>query len=312
MATTTKKTTTKAKTKTTKSTKVKSAAKKTSANKSSAAKTAAPKAAVKATVTNKASTVKKPNVTLQKLRSLHMAAAGLFILLAVSAAYFMDKVSYQLTLGHLAKDELASKTNTVLAPAIQSVYDVELRWLVVGILLLSAVLPILYLTRLQNRYAAYLNQSRMLPLRWIDYAVTGGLIIQVVALMSGVSDIPTLKVLGGLVAVTAILGLISERQNNESAKPVKSAYYTGLFTGLLPWALIAAYAVATFVHGAVRSPWYVYALYATVLGGFLLMARNQRMEFRRADYLVVERNYVVINMLTKVAFAAILISGLYR
>jgi len=312
MATTTKKSTSKAKTKTAQAKTIK----KTSLKKAAPAKTvsgSASKTAATVPETKKSQPTRSiGGVTIRRLRSLHVIAAGLFILLALAAGMFMKSTSYSLTLGHLAKDELASTSSTVLAPAVQAIYDVELRWVVVGILLLSLVFPILYLTKLQSRYTDYLQKTRMLPLRWIDLAITGALMTEVVALVSGVSDIPTLKLIGGLVATTALLGLIAERQNNNVATPVRSAYYVSLFTGLLPWAFVAAYAVSTVVYGTASVTWYVYALYTAVLGGYLLQARNQHMENGGGNYLVVERNYIVISMLTKVAFAAILIVGLAR
>jgi hypothetical protein len=304
MATTTKKSPSKAKTKTAKTA---SATKKTTVKKATASKVAA-----KATATKKTSPFEKAEVTLGSLRRLHLFSIGLFAVLAVAAGFMMNSATQQLTLGYLAKDELASTSGTVLASATQSIYDVEVRWLVVGVLALSMIMPLLYLTKLKGRYNEYLTRSRMLPLRWIDFAVTGALMTELVALLSGASDIATLKLIGGLVATTAILGLIAERQNNVVNRPVHSAYYTSLLTGLLPWAAIGTYAVSTVVYGTASMPWHVYALYAALLGGFLLQARNQHMEFGHGNYLIVERNYTVISALTKMAFAAILIVGLAR
>lgn len=234
------------------------------------------------------------------------------MLLALAAGYFMDNTSYQLTIGHIAKDELTSTAETVLAPAVQAVYDVELRWLVVIILAVSIILPLLYLTRLTNRYAAYLNETRMLPLRWIDFAVTGALIVGTTALVSGTSDLPTLKLLAGLMIATALIGLIAERQNNDVTTPVRSAYFTSLFTGLLPVVFIAAYLIATVVYSTAQVPWYVYALFAVVFFQYVGWMRNLRMHLRGADNLIVERNYLAISLLTKAAFAIILIAGFYR
>lgn len=314
MATTTKKPPVKAKTKTTKKeiTSKKSSTKKTAVKKVATTKATTTKAASKITISKNTKSLKDLGVTLHSLRSLNMVAAGLFILLALIAGYWMSSVSYVLTLGHLAKDDLASTTHTVFAPAIQSVFDVEARWLVVVILLLSAVLPILYLTKLKARYASYVNRTRMQPYRWIDMAITGALMTETAAILSGVSDIPTLKLISGVVIVAAVIGLISERQNNAVSKPVRSAYVTGVVIALLPWLLIATYAVATVVYGMVRSPWYVYALYVALLAGLALQARNQRMSLRGANYLVVERNYIAISILTKAAFAIILIAGLAK
>lgn len=308
----TSKTSTKAKTKTSSA---KKTTKKTAPKKTAAAKAATKKTTTtKAVVANKVRPDKKAVVTLQTLRRLNVVAAGLFLILAAVAGFVMNSTSYQLTLGHMTKDEMASKTETVLAPAVQSVYDVELRWLIVATMLLSAVLPILYLTKLQSRYADYVTKTRMQPLRWIDFAVTGALAAEIIALLSGVSDIATLKLLGGIVAITAVLGLISERQNNTAAseKPVRSAYYASLFTGALSVLFVAAYAVATVVYGGASSQWYTYSIYAVLLVGFGLLARNMSKEFRGADYLVVERNYLTINILAKVAFVAVLIAGFAR
>jgi hypothetical protein len=309
MATTTNKTT-KAKTKTTKAktTKKPAVTKKTAAKKSSTAKAATSKSTVKAAATKKAAPVKQAvNLSVAKLRGLHSLSVGVFLLLALAAAFLMTGDTYQLTLGHMAKDQLSG----ALMPAVQVIYDVELRWVVVGAMVLSAVLPVLYLTKLQNRYADYVNNTRMQPMRWIDAAVTGAIALEVVVLLSGVSDIATLKLVGGLTVIIAVLALIAERQNNTVNTPVRSAYFTALLAGVILAVFTATYAVSSVIYGE-GLEWYVYVLYAIVTGGFVLMARNMRMQMRGANNLVVERNYVVINLVVKSAFAVALIAGLVR
>lgn len=306
---TTKKTSTKAKTKTTKA---KTTTKRTSPKKTTAANaakaTTANKAAKDVAAKKAAPVARQPRpVTVQRLRSLHFIALGLFLLAAVTAGVFMSNASYQLTIGHVAKDELSG----VLVPAVQAIYDVELRWLVVTVMLLAAVFPALYLTRLKERYANFVNNTRLQPWRWIDFAVTGALAAEIVALLSGVSDVPTLKLVAGLMIATAVFGLIAERQNSAGGTPVRSAYYASIFTGLLIAAFTGVYAVASAVYGT-GVEWYVYALYAVVFGGFVLLARNLRNQLLGANYLAVERNYVATNILVKTAFAAVLIAGLFR
>jgi hypothetical protein len=298
MATTTKKST-KAKTKTTKAV--------------SAKKPATKKTAVSAKATAATST-SAPSIL--SLRKWHIVSAVVFVLLAILAGVMMSSQSYQTTVGLWARDDLASTTTTVFAPAVHVLYDVELRWIVVATMLVSAILPVLYVTKLEGAYTNYLRTTRMVPYRWLDLGVTTALMVETIALLSGVQDIFVLKLVGSLMLVTSLLGLIAERQNNASDRPVWSAYATSLFSGVMPWVLIAAYAVSTNLFGAIRSPWYVYALYATSLIGFSLIALNQRQQFKKAggasNYLMVERNYVVASVLTKVAFAAILIVGVAK
>lgn len=303
MATTKKSTKAKTKTSSTKT------AKKTAAKKVSSAKTASKSTTVKVTKPSK-----QPRIlNVQRLLSLHTISVGVFLLLAVAAVLLMGNESYQLTLGHMTKDQFNSGA---FAPAIQVLYDVEIRWMVVLLMVVSAVAPVLYLTRLKQNYTDYLTKTRMQPYRWFDLGVTAALMMETVALLSGASDLFTLKLVGGLMFITCMLGLVAERQNNNATTPVKSGLYVGLLSGFLPWLFVASYAVSTVVYGMVRSPWYVYALYATTFVGFSLIAANQWKQYSnkgvQKSSLAVERNYITTNLLVKVAFAAILIAGLAK
>lgn len=286
--------TTKAKTKTTKNT--------------SAAKTSAKSVQAKAP---------GKSVNVLKLRSLHMVSAGVFILLAILAGMFMGNDSRQLTVSYLTKDILAADPN-VLAPAIRSIYDVEIRWLLVAILVLSSILPLLYLTSWEKKYIQAVTKTRTVPWRWVDFAVTAALMVETVALLSGTHDIVVLKLIAGLIALSLGLGWIAERQNNGVAKPAWAVYTTGLVAGALPWLLIAVSAVATVVYGSAWSSWYVYALYAVTIAGSVALACIQFTNYRRRlaawqqNYMVVERNYLAVNLLTKAAFATVLIVGLLK
>ncbi len=242
------------------------------------------------------------------LRRIHTVTVGVFLLLAILAGVLMSSKNYPLTVGYMAKDQLASDNGTVYAIAAQGIYDIELRWIVVGILVLSSIVPLLYRSRWEKPYSEAVRTTRRVPWRWFDYGVTMGLTLEVVALISGVQDMFVLKLIGGLVFVTCMLGLIAERQNNTGEKFVRSAFYASIFSGVLPWVLIASYAVATVTYGETWAPWYVYASYVATIVGFSLLALNQWKSHRkRGDYIATERNYVLVNLLTKAAFAIILI-----
>jgi hypothetical protein len=295
-------TTTKAKTKTKKPTTRAAAARKTST--------------VKETPKQTAAVTKKPRDIIGQLRQLHFVNFLSAIVLAIAAVLLMQPKTYQLLVGHFGRDALSSQTHTVFAPAYESVYDVEIRWVLVAILAVTALFSLLLLTRLAKQYRVGL-ENRLSKWRWIEVAITSALMVELTAVLSGVADLPTLKVLGGVVVVTAALGWIAERENaGNNGRPVKGAFFTSILSGLLPWLLIGWYAVASTLYGAVRYPWYVYALYAAVLIGWILMAVNQWFGYKLrkawSDYRVVERNAVALGILTKIAFAVILIIGLRR
>lgn len=302
MATTTK--STKAKTKTSKAKSTKSRTASASAAKKTTSKKVSKPAA-------KATTQSVSNLT--PLQKVYAVSIAVYVAIAGAAYMLMTTASHQLSLGYLTKDELASESSTVFAPATQGIVDVQVRYLVMAVAILSVVAPVLYLAKLKSYHQKSLKQKVLLP-RWIDMAVVSAIMVETVAILSGIVDIATLKVVGGLMVVTMILGLMAEKRTAEAGKPATAKYYLSMVTGLLPWVLIAFYAVSTVLLGEVRSAWYVYALYAVMLAGAGVIGSYQlkalRAQGELKNYELVERNYAVLSLATRTAFAAILIAGL--
>jgi hypothetical protein len=330
MATTNK--STKAKTKTTKSPAI--------ARKTTAAKQAATQKVTKATAaTTKNKTVKAAKTTKQVkarantkitksptrkkspltdnqiLRRLNGLSVFVHLAGAALAAVLMGTYVQQMFASYVARDELASANETVFVPAIYHLYDVQLRWIVVAVLVAGAIVPLIQLRR-RKQYEQQVT-SRSNALRWADKAIVSGAMLTVVAALSGVQDFMTLKVVGGLIVVTAMLGWLSERQNvNPKAKPDYSAFAISLFTGSLPWLIVLGMAFATPIWGAIRFPWFVYALYAAVFvasAAYAVNGYNYVRRFRNwTNYAVVERNYILIDIFARLSFAVILIVGLSK
>ncbi len=287
--------------------------KKVSKPKKSSAKVASAKISTKSIKGTEVSV--KRTASIIPFKRIHLASLILYVLLAVAALLFMKDISYQTSLGYLAKDSLLSaKTGTpAFGPAAHAVYDLQLRYAVAAVMLLSAILPLLYLTRLKDTYRTALA-NRVSKWRWIDMGITMGLIIEVVALLSGLSDIPTLKIIGLMILLTCLLGWLAEKQAN--GKRLPSAYNVSLITGTLPWLIIVPYALATVIYGSLVAPWYVYALYVTTFVTVSGLTINQYRQHRQVgkwqNYNYAERKYLTFNMFGKVAFALILILGLLK
>lgn len=252
--------------------------------------------------------------TLERLQGHHLASVGVFALLAIAAGFLMSHHMVALTIGHLTRDVVQSTDQTVFTQAAYSLYDVELRWVVVALMAASAVLPLLYLTRLKEQYQSFVEKTRLSPFRWIEAGVIGALMTETVAVLYGITDIIALKLIAGLVIVAALLGMIAERQNDKATQPVKSAYQASLFAGALPLLVIGVSGLATYMYGLVRSPWYVYAAYAVLVASFVLTSLNQWKFITRSpkvsSNIVTERNYVAVSLVTRIAFAVVLIVGL--
>lgn len=314
-------TTSKAKTKTTKSTKKPAtAAAKTTKSTVTAKKAAAKKAPVKVTSTkvvtpiNKtapAKVVKTVKTGTPILNRAQVLLGVVFAGLATLAGFFMNNESVQVLFSHLTKDELASRTGTVLAPAAHVLYEVEYRWLVVAMLAVLAVLAVLRGTKYFAREESAV-QAKVAPLRWIDYAVTSAFAFTIAGLLNGVQDGVALKFGVVSLIVAALLGWAFERETAVDGKAAKVIYGASLVMTAVPVLMLAATMYATWFYGMVRSPWYAYAAAAVFALSVLLTTRMQWRNKQAVNYGLLDRGYNRLAVFSKVAFAVVLIVGLYK
>ena len=256
---TTKKSTTKAKTKTSsKRTRTSSSRKKTSLS-----KTAASSASSK-TATNKL-------LTTKMLRRMQIVSAAVYLALIVPVVLYMQQMLFTVTMPYMTEDPLSA--NRTLTPAVRQLYIFDLRWLVVGLLAVSAVFSLLYATRLKDFYNRNI-QKKQLWSRWLELAIVSGLMLEGLALLSGWQTILELKFVWLVAIVLAYLGYKQEKFASENGSQ-KSEYGIGavlLILGLV--LLFAATALTTFVWGITNNPWYVYALYGGLIVFFVLFSRH--------------------------------------
>lgn len=308
-------TSTRAKTKTTKKPAAKSASARTT---KTAAKTTAAKSSTKAKTTKpvvKATAkaeVKKTSVRTRNINRPFILTGLAFAILAGLAGFFMKGNSVQVFLGHLAKNELASTTTTVFAAAAHPLYEIEFRWLVVVLLGVSALFAIVRGTRWQAREVAGVKTG-VQATRWIDFAVTGAIMYEIVALLNGLQDAVALK-LGMLsVVLTAYFAWMYERENAATGKPARASLIGAQLAALVPVLALLATVFGTYVYGIVRAPWYAYAaLVVFVLWLVSVVVRVKRTPAAgKQNYLSIDKAYNVQSVLVKVALAVILIVGLY-
>lgn len=307
-------TTTKAKTKTTKKKPATKAAAKTTktvakTKKVTKATTKTTKSTIKAASAPKPASTNKVVAVLQRPQVL---LGGLFAALAVAAGFLMNTTSVQILLGHLTKDELASRAGTVLAPAAHVMHEVEFRWLLVGFLVLAAVLAVLRGTRYKAIEDAGVK-NKVQPLRWVDYALTGAVVFSIAGLMNGVQDFVALKISAISIIVAAYLAWVFERENAANGKPTRSVYIASAVLTAAPVAFLVVTMLATSLYGMVRSPWYAYVA-ALIAAVYLLM--TTRMQWKayknKYDFVFVNRNFNRLAVVSKLALALVLIIGLYK
>jgi Heliorhodopsin len=257
----------------------------------------------------------KPSNLFEQIRALHIVSIASYLGLAVAAWFVMNTAAFPLTVGHLAKNELASVETTVFSPAVHAVYDLQVRYILIALLVISAIVPAIVVFKKAKQYNQDLK-DKVNPWRWIDMAITGAITVELVALLNGVHDLMALKVYGLATALAAMIAWLVERERSQAGKAPKITPILAVVAVLLPWLVVAQSLIATYFYGMVRAQWFVYAASAIVLLGTLDVILNSTMRYKGKkqwqDYVFVERNFVATSFVTKVALAAILIVGLAK
>ena len=137
--------------------------------------------------------------------------------------------------------------------------------------------------------------------RWIEYSVTSSLMIVLIALICGITDIAAILAIFGVNASMILFGLLMEKYENPG-KPKWLAFWFGSFAGLIPWIAIFVYLVNPGLDG-VQPPGFVYAILVTYFVLFNCFAVNMVLQYKKIgrwrDYLFGEKTYIVLSLTAK-------------
>ena len=290
---------------------VKKSTTKAKTNTTKAAKTA------KKTVVAKVVKPTKSNVTITTSRRFSLTQINLlsvvtFFVLVVLAVVLMSPATYELTATYLTADKLAGGA---IVPAYRHFIDVEYRWLLVAILGLSAVGPLMHITRMKITYANAVK-SKVMPWNWVEQGVLQALLGVLVVTLLGFQDITTVKLFAVGLFVVSLLSWYAEKEFLVNKVAAMRTHLFAAIAGLMLVLFMAMPLVYTYIYGQVRAPWYVYAVTAAFVLTLGLNRFNQFNYLRSRkswkNYEIVERNHLVIGLVSKLSIAVILIVGLAK
>jgi hypothetical protein len=209
----------------------------------------------------------------KQLPLLLKISAGVSVLAAIAVGIFVQNVSFQLLVGHLAKDPLASTDKTVIVPAVHAFFDVQLRWLVVAYFAVTAVIPVLAVTKFSARYQKSLK-SKVMMYRWVDWAILTLLVVSSGLLLAGVQDVAVLGFSKVAILVAAALLWQSELAASKNKKPSSWLFGLAMVLAAAPLLIMLDQLSLTPFYSGIRASWYVYAVYATGVISVLAVGMN--------------------------------------
>ncbi|MGB5952148.1 MAG: heliorhodopsin HeR [Ornithinimicrobium sp.] len=202
---------------------------------------------------------------------------------------------------------------------VNSVVDLPLGVGTATFLLLSAFFHFLIASPWgYKRYISELSRGRN-RFRWVEYSLSSTLMILLISLVFGISDIAALIGLAVANISMILFGWLMEMSNNglmhtRGEQPTRGGrawwtpFWFGCVAGIGPWLAVAAYLIVNVgIEGGQGPPNFVYGIIITIFVFFNSFALNQWLQYRQIgrwkDYLTGERTYIVLSLVAKSALA---------
>ena len=251
-----------------------------------------------------------------KLKRLNIYAALLHLASGILMVVLSTKLMVPVTGSFLHFDILTQS----LVPKMDTLFSIQLGPLVASFLFMSAIAHFLIAFPFNQWYNKNL-QNHINVARWIEYAFSSSVMIVVISLLVGISDIATLIVIFFLNATMILFGWMMELHNQTiqtiqttGGKTNWTSYIFGCIAGIGPWIAIAIYLASP--GSSDNPPTFVYWIFVSLFIFFNIFAINQYLQYKKvgkwSDYLYGERIYIILSFVAKSLLAWQVFAGTLR
>ncbi len=162
-----------------------------------------------------------------------------------------------------------------------------------------------------DRYAAGLAAHRNY-FRWVEYSLSSSVMIVLIALITGVSDVVAIIALFGVNASMILFGWLQEKYE-EPGNGGWIPYIFGCIAGAVPWIAMLFYILAIGGPGDTKAPAFVYGIVLSIFILFNTFAIVQYLQYKKvgkwSDYIRGEKTYITLSLVAKSALAWQIFSG---
>ena len=156
-----------------------------------------------------------------------------------------------------------------------------------------------------GRYSAGLAQQRNY-FRWVEYSMSSSVMIVLIALITGVSDVAAIVAIFGANAAMIFFGWLQEKYEtpgNGGWLP----FIFGCIAGFVPWLGLLFYVLSIGGPADTSAPAFVYGIVISIFVFFNSFALVQWLQYKKvgkwSDYLRGERTYITLSLVAKSALA---------
>jgi hypothetical protein len=193
-------------------------------------------------------------------------------------------------------------------PAPESLFDVRIGVAVAVFLALAGIDHLLTATAGRGMYESDLRGG-INRFRWVEYSFSATLMVILIGMFSGVTDITAVLAVAGANVGMILFGWLQERMNPPGrSRTTMVPFWMGTIVGLAPWMAILANVV-----GADEVPGFVYGIIVAQFVFFFSFGLNQWLQYRGvgrwSDYGFGEKAYLVLSLGAKSVLAWQIFAG---
>jgi hypothetical protein len=244
------------------------------------------------------------NGRMQRLRVWNIVLGGLHLFQGIVVLLLTNEYTLPVTATFL--DDAPG----LAPPSLQEWFDIRVGWGVALFLFISAAAHWIIAFGAFGWYRDNLLRDRNYA-RWIEYALSSSVMVVLIAMLTGISDVAALISIFGVNAAMILFGLLVEKYETPGEDASLLSYWYGVLAGAVPWIVILIYLWSPETQNS--PPGFVYGIFVSLFVFFNSFAVNMVLQYRRvgkwSDYLYGERVYMLLSLFAKSALAWQVFSG---
>jgi hypothetical protein len=208
----------------------------------------------------------------------------------------------------VAGDIVIPITHEVGSSAAEPLLDVSVGALMAAFFVAAAVNHALSATVLHRFYEADLQAGRN-RIRWAEFAVSAPILMLLIALYTGVTDVTALVLIGAATLVMIVCGWMQEALNPPGRRATTMVpFWAGVTAAMVPWSIVAAELIGAQDHQV-----FVLSIFLSLFILWSSFGVNQWLQYHQvgpwSDYLHGEQTYLALSLVAKSALAWQIIAG---
>ena len=156
-----------------------------------------------------------------------------------------------------------------------------------------------------SRYSAGIEKQRNY-FRWVEYSVSSSVMVVLIALICGISDVAAIIAIFGVNASMILFGWLQEKYENPG-NGGWLPFIFGCIAGIVPWVAITIYVLSIGGPADTTAPAFVYGIVISLFVLFNSFALVQFLQYKKvgkwSDYIRGEKTYITLSLIAKSALA---------